>query len=204
MIEKTYCINLDRRPERWEAAKIQMAAFGVDAERYPAIDGQILDLDVSPIIKAQIACSFSHFNLLEKAYKEVTDNVLILEDDVVFCDDARHLFERGYPIIPLDWDIVFLGANHGAGFAPVNESFIKCNGSLSLHACMYNKKALPKILDHLHKEYPSMNEDITVLDVVLSRLHKTWNVYSFSPSLAYQKEGFSDILQKHVSYPYLK
>lgn len=205
MIEKAYCINLDRRPEKWEQTKLQMEKFGIEAERFSAIDGQLLNLNTDARKKAEIACSFSHLNLLKRANQEIKDNVLIVEDDVIFKDRAREFFDQRFPLIPANWDIIFLGANHAHGFSQVNEFIVKCLGSASLHACLYSKSGLPKILDYLDKEYPSMNENNVVLDVILARAHHNLlNVYCFMPHLVYQREGFSDIAQDYVNYDFLK
>jgi len=203
-IEKAYCINLDRRPEKWEETKQQMSIFGVDVERFSAIDGKILNLNTSPLRKGEIACAFSHLFLLTKVNDEIENNVLIVEDDIVFHDRAKEIFEQCSLLIPADWDIVFLGGNHCCGFTRINEAIAKLHGSFALHGCIYNKKALPIILGHLLRNYTSMNEHNRPIDVVLAELHRTLNVYCFIPHLAYQKEGFSDIQQKNESYQFLK
>ena len=46
-IDKTYCINLDRRPDRWEKMKTQFIDHNIQVERFSAIDGRLLTNDTS-------------------------------------------------------------------------------------------------------------------------------------------------------------
>ena len=41
---KIYCVNLDRRQERWKEASDEFKKFSLDVERFSAVDGSKLDL----------------------------------------------------------------------------------------------------------------------------------------------------------------
>ncbi|MFZ9376809.1 MAG: glycosyltransferase family 25 protein, partial [Candidatus Fonsibacter ubiquis] len=40
--EKIYCINLDKRPDRWESAKKEFLKHNINVERYSAVDGKFV------------------------------------------------------------------------------------------------------------------------------------------------------------------
>merc|ERR1712232_343649 len=44
LFQDVYCINLDRRPERWEFMQAQFARLGMDAKRFAAVDGRSVDV----------------------------------------------------------------------------------------------------------------------------------------------------------------
>ena len=41
--DKIYCINLDRRPDRWERVSKQFNELSLDVERFPAYNGNSLN-----------------------------------------------------------------------------------------------------------------------------------------------------------------
>lgn len=45
LFEDVYCINLDRRPERWEFMQQQFQRMGMQVRRFPAVDGSRLDIE---------------------------------------------------------------------------------------------------------------------------------------------------------------
>ena len=107
---ETYVINLDRRPDR-------LKRLGVQATRWPAVDGRSLEL--TPGLrnllanndffwkKAVAGCALSHLGLWTKLAKSDASGYLILEDDVVLepgWNDAWNRIE-----IPDDTDIIYLG-----------------------------------------------------------------------------------------------
>jgi GR25 family glycosyltransferase involved in LPS biosynthesis len=72
-----YCINLQRRPDRWESASKEFKNHGLDVKRWNAVDS--LEFGIKP----QMACTLSHVLLMKYAYIVGLDEVVVFEDDVV-------------------------------------------------------------------------------------------------------------------------
>jgi len=115
MFEKTFVINLHRRPERLAAFYDQLPGdlpFG-RPERFAAIDG---DRVKKPLWWGGLAgawgCLLSHARVLEQCLNDGVDSVLIFEDDAVFRDDWRDIWVRAIPSVPRDWDMLLFGGDH--------------------------------------------------------------------------------------------
>jgi glycosyl transferase family 25 len=97
-----YCINLDRRPERYALFSKQVGVKGLNIERFSAVDGASIDIVNSPNISNQtkinilyktrrshgeidtvgaIGCSMSHYSVWKKFLETDAPFCLVLEDD---------------------------------------------------------------------------------------------------------------------------
>src|ERR1044072_6137915 len=77
-----FCINLDRRPERWEQMRSKFERCGVEGvQRFAAVDGQnaIIPANWSDSPGAY-GCLRSHLDIIEEARGRGWSNVLIFED----------------------------------------------------------------------------------------------------------------------------
>jgi len=61
--------------------------------------------------KAQIAICLSHFNIYKKISENCEDyeNSLILEDDVILCDNFNDILEKYLEQLPKSFDMLFIG-----------------------------------------------------------------------------------------------
>src|SRR2546423_5751287 len=82
------CINLDRRPERWERMRTRLSDAGLGAvERFRAVDGRDLQLPPQwPETAGAFGCLQSHLAVVKQARAQQCENILIMEDDVVFAE----------------------------------------------------------------------------------------------------------------------
>jgi len=115
---RALCINLDRRPERWEAFKRNCPIRGV--HRFPAIDGRAVR---PPAWWRQgggaWGCMLSHVRILEQALSDGLDRcggrggvLLVLEDDALFPPDFAERAARFIRALPDDWEQAYLGGQH--------------------------------------------------------------------------------------------
>ena len=115
---RALCINLDRRPERWEAFKRNCPIRGV--HRFPAIDGRAVR---PPAWWRQgggaWGCMLSHIRILEQALADGLDRcggrggvLLVLEDDALFPPDFAERAARFIRALPADWEQAYLGGQH--------------------------------------------------------------------------------------------
>jgi GR25 family glycosyltransferase involved in LPS biosynthesis len=111
-----WIINLDRRPDRLQHARAQLARIGVgSARRFQAFDGHRLQLTSSRpdwVRRGAVGCYLSHLALLKQAQARRMPCV-ITEDDLVIADDFLDEFAAFVDETPEDWDVLHLsGREH--------------------------------------------------------------------------------------------
>ena len=139
---KALCINLDHRTDRWNSVKNSSIANFCEIERYSAstirdeikhyiscIKPQYLRPDVGDTLtlsNSEYGVILSNLSIWHKMINENIDKLLILEDDVVFKDNAPNFIIDTFQHLPNDWDVVQIAAHSGGPF--INDFFGKFNG----------------------------------------------------------------------------
>jgi GR25 family glycosyltransferase involved in LPS biosynthesis len=138
-----YCVNLDRETGRWESVMRQGTALGIDQRirRFAAIE--------TPH-SHHIGCALSHRAILAEAKWLGLENVLVLEDDVIF---SRHvagdLAQSLAELAGRDWRLLYLGGHRwGQAFlpAPGCRSLEIARGLTASHALAYHRTVYDQIL----------------------------------------------------------
>src|SRR5262249_38290715 len=111
-----WIINLDRRPDRLQHAREQLARIGVTgARRFQAFDGQRLQLTSHRpdwVRKGAVGCYLSHVAVLKQAQARRVPCVIV-EDDLVLADDFPDAFSAFLGEVPEIWDVLHLpGGEH--------------------------------------------------------------------------------------------
>jgi GR25 family glycosyltransferase involved in LPS biosynthesis len=215
--DKIYCINLDRRPDRWEENCLpQFKELGMEVERFSACDGKTeVDLGHGDVYNAELAGTISHLKAIKKAKEEGVERLLLLEDDVVFSTNGNtntsEMFSERIKQVPEDWDILFFGGNHVGDMSNVSPGVVKLNGSYAIHACGIKNTAFDIMITHLERNIDKVMGDketrikpSVAADYFLAQLHRSLGVYCFIPHLAWQKDGHSDIQNAYMDYDFLK
>lgn len=204
-----YCINLDRRTDRWEECLIEFKKHRLDVERFSAIDGRNLQksLEVLPtpgLTPGNVGAIYSHRALIQYAKDNNFENILILEDDVEFHDNANQMFFDYIAGVPSDWDMIFFGGNHSENniwmtepLIPVTENVYKIIRSYANHCYAVKNTVYDKLIGALSgKDKPN--------DVLVSDIQKELNCYIFRPHLAWQRPSYSDLQEEFTEYSFLK
>jgi len=200
--DKTFCINLDRRFDRWSECVSEFDKNKlVGIERFKAVDGKNLaELPKGFLTQSRLALVLTNMLILDKAIEEDYNSILILEDDVEFTKQVTNM-KSFFDSLPEDWDMLYFGGNHNThvGYEPptiINDKVCKLHNTFSTHCVAINKKAFKEILERLKK-------CDNALDVIYAELQKKLNVYSFYPMIATQRVSFSDIENKVTDYKWL-
>jgi len=211
--DKIYCINLDRRVDRWEENCLpQFKKLNLDVKRFSATDGKSdINLPHGDVYNAELAGSISHLNVLKKAREEGIKKLLLLEDDVVFKENANELFDIVIKNVPNDWDYLFFCGNHVGGFTPISDGVVKIGRSYAIHACGIKDSSYDIMIQHLQNKINKVMTDLNIkhtpsvaADYFLGDLHKILNTYCFLPHIAWQLDGHSDIQDAYMNYDFLK
>lgn len=200
--EKIYCVNLEKRPERWESSLKQFSQHNICAERYNAVDGTKCE-KVGKMSHGEVGCLLSHLNILKKCKDDNISSVLIFEDDVEFDENLNHLFFQYLDELP-EWDILYFGATHALCYPYMDRPPIKVTDHVykvfnahATHAYAVNQSCYDLLIDFISKmEAP--------LDVIYTKLQSTLRTYIFRPHLAWQRDDYSDIAETYVNYDFLK
>ena len=155
--DKTYCINLDRRFDRWEECLIEFKKYDIEGViRWSAIDGNNINKLGSCEKSSQTALILTNIDILEDSIKNNLKNVLIMEDDIKFSDEVYNISEY-FKYLPEDWDMVYFGGTHNShmGVNPpliINEKVCKLHNTFTTHCVGINGKSFNTIINKL-KEF---------------------------------------------------
>lgn len=190
-IDKIYCINLDKREDRWEESKIELDKLNLtdSTTRFSAIDGSLIE-NKTRLLAGEYGINLTHIKLLEEAIENGYENILIFEDDIQFINDYENI-NSYLSEVPYDWDMVYLGGNHIHPPRPITNRIGKIEVTYAVHAIIVNRRIFHLLVHHLKGLELQ-------LDVIYTNLKL--NSYTFRPSLVTQRAGFSDIQGGFMDY----
>jgi GR25 family glycosyltransferase involved in LPS biosynthesis len=200
---KVYCINLDKRLDRWEQAIQEFKKIDLEVERFPAIDGEKIDYNFSPKKKGFCGCLLSHKSIIQHCKDNNFESVLILEDDVVISEKILSCFEKNITHIPT-WDMIYFGGNHKIKPTFIKDQLYKIIRTYTTQAYAIHSKIYDEILNILQKK----SHPIDVL--YANNIHPKYECYlltncdeKHSP-LTFQRKSYSNIENSVRDYSYLR
>jgi GR25 family glycosyltransferase involved in LPS biosynthesis len=201
--DKVYCVNLDRRPDRLENFKKEVEKYNLgEFERFSAYDRDKLDLSKYPplINPGAVGLILSNLDIIKDAKNNNYKKILIIEDDCYFSTEVLNI-DSYFDLLPNDWDLLYMGGNHNThmGYPPpliINDKVVKLHNTFTTHFVGINETMFEVI-------EKSLNNIIDPIDVIYSNLQKKYNAYSFTPAIALQLDGFSDIEKNNINYKWL-
>ena len=183
--DKVFCINLDRRPDKWAESTEEFKKIGLEVERVSGVDGQTLK-PLGKITAGEMGCSLSHINILKSMVENNWQRILVLEDDAVFIPNVQEYFEANLAAIPTEWDMLYLGGNHLNVPTPINPIISKITKSYTTSHYGISLNLAKVVIDRIQKF------DVQV-DVAYAQFHATTKSFTFNPAIAWQRPGISDI-----------
>lgn len=198
--DKIYCINLDRRKDRWEETIKELDKWGLtdEVERYSGVDGNSLKNETQ-IKDGELGILNTHLKIINESKEKNYENILILEDDIEFTEKIK-LLDEYMTIVPNDWDMIYFGGNHnkhmGKKINYINDKIIKLKETYGIHCVAINNSIYDLILNVIDKRKKP-------IDVYYADIQKNYNCYGFNPSIALQRVSYSDIQNKVMDYKWL-
>lgn len=194
-----FCINLDRRPERWEQMRTKFDSCGIEGvRRFAAIDGQHVAVPAnwsdSP---GAYGCLRSHLDIIGEARRLGAPNVLIFEDDAALDPQIQQKFKEYFQQVPSDWDMLHFGANHMAAPLPVSENVVRITSANSTFAYALNHTVFDSFIELNRKA-------LTAVDLNNRTLQTDHACYCFTPHLAWVEDVSSDVQVRQKYHWYLK
>lgn len=196
IVDKAFCINLDRRPDRWAKASVQFEKHGLHVQRFSAIDKNDFKKEYS-MPSGAMGCLLSHYFIIERAKFLGWKAVLIFEDDVELHDNFNSLFNECIKDLPDNWDMLYFGGSHRLAPHPVTDKILRVNKTLTTHAYIIRESLYDLVLKDLNK-----NDE--PVDCIYMNLQMRNQVFITNPPLAWQRGGFSDIEERDMHYDWIK
>lgn len=196
MFDRVCVLNLDRRPDRWEAfcERLPRPWSWPVPERISAVDG--LQIHVPTAWRSgpgAYGCLHSHLKLWCDADKDEM-SLLVLEDDATFDTDFVQRAEVFLHHVPDDWQMIYFGGKHVLPPDGLGNGVLRIGGATKTHAYAIRGEALRALPKRIEKA------EIHI-DVYLSQLHHAFPVYGPSDWLCGQAASVSDVLSRSCGEP---
>ena len=211
-IDAVIYINLDSRKDRDEEIKAEMSRIGIPEDK-------IHRLSAVKRSWGALGCSLSHIACLKTIQERGWGRTLVLEDDAGFEDgddarwsagvkDIRSMVESsGVSNLDSRWDVIFLGGfvrdPDGPQKTEYNTLFRTRNTSCT-HAYIVRGAYAPKLREHTEVAVQMMMKNAP--NVKQFNLDNAWSAmmaedrwFISIPTLAFQRESFSDIEGKNAN-----
>jgi len=225
MIQPTAVLNLERGKSRKALMSKQLDAKGIPYFFFPAFDGKdIINFSVHGHITygsgigrkfnpAEIAITNGHMSVIKHAEVMNYDHIIILEDDIVVCDDWNKRINWILENVPEDWDYIYLSGHSDYIKIPIFEepNIIKAPKMVGAFSYIVNKKAYSKITKFC-SSYITTYDDMIMHMIDLGKI----NGYLALPFLTFHDANESMIWQEdplkykkndndhHSSYKYFR
>jgi GR25 family glycosyltransferase involved in LPS biosynthesis len=205
---KTFVINLDRRPDRWEDFVKHSEPKFLQYTRFSAVDGsklvptsqlqQIFDHNDYNMRQGMVGCAMSHLQLCVQLLRDdEADVYCLLEDDLEYVPDfEKKLLHCAHELNKTDWDMFYLGHHlweryidqevHSKTIWPKVEQFDRAESLMrsmgGTGGYMINKKGAARLL-----EYINLTGMTNGIDTVQQKAADTINVFYAYPHLIYSE-----------------
>jgi glycosyl transferase, family 25 len=197
-IKHAFYINLESRPDRREHVERQLSLVGINnAERFNAIR----------LANGAIGCSMSHLKCLEIALENDWENVLIVEDDILFSKPNKFVaqFNKFLNRHHTKFDVVLIGGNNIPPYKRIDDSCVqvsKCQTTTGyLVQRSYYKQMIANIREGIGKLMREPEKRyLYAIDKYWFKLQAKDKWFLITPLTVTQREDYSDIEQRQTNY----
>ena len=195
-IDKIIYINMDARTDRRAELEAEFARLGIPNDkimRFPASS-----YNGCP----NTGCLVSHANVIHLAYEMGYRNVLVLEDDFRFIEDAAKVNADigAFFEMKLDWDVLML-TTCSAVVIPEYVGYLASRISSSTNGAGYlvNRPMMMELVElfdsNVENLFNTKAHWLYQNDILWKSLMPTKQWYMFNHYLGYQVGGYSDLSQ---------
>ena len=194
-----YCINLDRRQDRWEHAIQEFTSVGVldRVQRVSAVEHQ----------DGRIGLIKSFLKIFKEVQERNIQNVLIFEDDVHFIPENNPISTLEKSISQMgsiEWSLFYLGANTHERCNVFRPNLILLKNAFSAHAVAYSHKTYKQIIE----KFENTNEIKTINDIndvfFCKEIQNKRMSFLVNPIIATQYPSYSDLEKRDVNYSFIE
>jgi len=210
---KTFLINLKRRTDRLAQATLDCNKIGLHFTLVKATDATkeklpkyipSEELDAIRFNKAACALAHTTARILRKAIKDDLDQILIMEDDVVWHPKANELYSKCIGQLPENWKLIHFSQIHQIPSQSASAIYQKTNNLDNPLICKLFKTyscAAYVIKREVFEPFLAFceNPDRPIDNWLIENYQGDNSVsYGTYPALAWQRSGHSDIQDGHL------
>ena len=204
--DKTYCINIQNRKDRRKNVIKQCLKIDLEFE-FLSVKKNKED----PVR----GCLESHLKCIKNAIDFDYENILIMEDDILFDIEAiNKILENNTIQIPKNFDMLYLGYHINNGYQ-FTDNIIKATSTQTTHCYILNKRVFKYIYENIENEWNSIPEysernnlenminwNVRAIDLFYAKWinHRRNNSFAIYPILCFQYPNHSDIEEKYIDY----
>lgn len=204
--DKVYCISIKERKDRQKNVIKECLKINLNFE---------FMLVNKNIENPTRGCLESHLKCIKDAKESNYENILILEDDILFnIDGINELIKKNTIQIPKEFDILYLGYHINNGFK-FTDNVIKALSTQTTHCYVLNKCIFQYIIDNIEKEWSSIPEysdrnnleklinwNCRAIDLFYAKWinHRRNKSFALYPILCFQYPNYSDIENRMIDY----
>jgi glycosyl transferase family 25 len=196
-ITNTYYINLEHRTDRKQHVVEQLTNIGItNASRFNAIK----------IDNGAIGCSMSHLKILQDAYKNNLDHILIVEDDITFLDPELFKTQLNkFLNTHKHWDVVLFAGNNMPPYEYIDTTCIKVSHCQTTTGYLVNGHYIKVLLQNIktgltHLINKPLEHNKFAIDKFWFILQRECDWFLIMPPTVVQREDYSDIEKRHTNY----
>jgi len=199
-----YYINLDRRPERNEQMKKELAKTNID----PSKINRITACDMPSF--GALGCTKSHIDILTRFLQtdESIQTCIVLEDDFGFIQDQtqiNHSIDQFLIDFKDKWDVFYLALNLIQGEKTEQPYAVRVRRAFTTAGFVVQKKFAQTLLDNFKESAFLLEKEgryvpTLCLDNYMGRLQAVTRWYTISPRIGLQLPSYSDIERRNVNY----
>jgi GR25 family glycosyltransferase involved in LPS biosynthesis len=210
---KTFLINLKRRTDRLAQATLDCNKIGLQFTLVKATDAtkeklpkyiQNEELDAIRFNKAAYALAHTTARILRKAIKEDLDQILIMEDDVVWHPKANELYSKCINQLPENWKLIHFSQIHQVPSPSASAIYQKTNNlnnpliTKLIHTYSCAAYVIKRDVFEAYLAFCE-NPDRPIDNWLIENYQGDNSVsYGTYPALAWQRSGHSDIQDGHL------
>ena len=211
-LDAVYCINLERRKDRWDQFQDLWKDIDSSIEQFLAVDANNLEIDETTYRKdpshnkASIACTLSHIQVLERAIYLGQKEIMILEDDAQPCKNFKELFDLAYKQLPSiyskyrpDYNFCYVGGTNMEPPEKITENVGKAIHTKSTVGYLIKTEFAKHIVPIIKKHALNL-----VIDEIYLGLQPHYLLHIFTPRLIHQFESYSDIIDRNIYYSWMR
>lgn len=196
--EHIYLINLERRPDRLEAATKQLQSMGISFERIQAVDGDNINFELTTSAHAwnknSAALAMTTLNILKDAKEKGYKSILIFEDDIEFTYNAKYLLSKVKGLKNDEWDMLHFGTVDKVRPTKYNNSWDKITNSFCCHAYAINSNCYDEYIKELEKL------DRPIDHITIDTFQSKGRCFKLKHFICYQKKDYSNIRKRKIKY----
>ncbi|MFF2848806.1 glycosyltransferase [Streptomyces sp. NPDC058001] len=192
------CINLDERPDRWEALRRRLGALGIRPERIHRQPATATPAD------HRIGRALSHRQAIQQAHTDGLESLLVVEDDALFLPDSASVLRQALrELADRRWSLLHLGAPDSEpvpACAEGNHSLqaVPAGSDVTALAIAHHRSAFTHLLDELPDTVEDMSAWIqrhTSLDRYLARWDRP-DRFRTVPAIATETRQFDLVAER--------